>query len=109
MHPAPPRTPTHHRRASTLPSLTGTDAAPQQSPAALVGRTGASPVRSLPPAELLCSVVCRARADAFVHLRRARSTDAASVREAFEDALLASGENKRLKRLICQQNIDLYD
>jgi hypothetical protein len=31
------------------------------------------------------------------------------VREAFEDALLASGEHKRLKRLICQQNIDLYD
>ena len=99
MHPAPPRTPT---------TLTGTDAAPQQS-SAWSGAPGASPVRSLPPAELLCSAVCRARADSFAHLRSARSADAASVREAFEDALLASGENKRLKRLICQQNIDLYD
>jgi hypothetical protein len=54
-------------------------------------------------------VVCRACVDSFAHLRSARSADAASVREAFEDALLASGEYKRLKRLICQQNIDLYD
>jgi hypothetical protein len=70
-----------------------------------------APAQSDPCRPLSCHAqwCCRARADSFAHLRSARSIDAASVREAFEDALLASGEHKRLKRLICQQNIDLYD